>query len=99
MTFDDALGDEQAEPDAPAIVFRQLDEAVKHRLQLIVGNAFPCVADAVDNVAINVVEPDDDRALSRRELQRVAQKIAEHLKNSRSIERNRGDAWHDVGPQ
>ena len=54
MTLDDALGNEQTESNAPAIIFCQLDEAVKNRFQLIIGNAFACVADATDNVVIDV---------------------------------------------
>jgi hypothetical protein len=88
MTLDDALGNEQAEANAPTIIFRQLDETVEHRLQLVVWNAVPCVADGTHHVVIDAFEAYDDRALSARKFQRVAQKIAEHLKNARRIKRN-----------
>ena len=79
MTLDNALGNEQTESHAPAIIFFQLDETVKNRFNLIIGNAFACVADATDNVLINVLEAYDDGALSGRQLQRLAQKIAQLL--------------------
>ena len=43
-----------------------------------------CIADTTNNVVINVVEANDDGPLSGGELQRVAQKIAEHLKDARA---------------
>jgi hypothetical protein len=39
MTLDDALGNEQTESHAPSIIFCQLHEAVKNRLQLVIGHA------------------------------------------------------------
>lgn len=60
MALDTALGNEQPEPHAWSIILGQLHEAVKHRFQLIVGNAFSCVADATDHVVVDVLEPYDD---------------------------------------
>lgn len=64
MTLDNALGNEQTESHAPAIILGQLHEALKNRFQLIIGDAFSSVADATDNVVINVLEAYDDGALS-----------------------------------
>ena len=89
MALDNAFGNEQTESHAPVIIFCQLDEAVKNRFQLIIGNAFACVADATHNVLIDVIKAYHDGALSGGKLECVAQKIAEHLKDPRSIKRNR----------
>ena len=99
MALDDALRNEQAEPDASAIILCQLDETIEHRLQLVVGNAFPCVADAIDNVFINALEAYDDGPLGGGELQCVAQKIAEDLKDSRGIKGNRWHRWRNLRGQ
>jgi len=82
MTLDNALGNEQTESHAPAIILGQLHEALKNRFQLIIGNAFSSVADATDNVVINVLEAYDDGALSGGELQCIAQKIADERARS-----------------
>ena len=60
MTVDNALGNEQTESHTPAIILGQLDEAVKHRFQFIVRNAFAGVADATDDILIDVLEAYDD---------------------------------------
>ena len=72
MTLDNALGNEQTESHAPAIILCQLDEAIKNRFQLIVRNSFACVADATHNVLLNPLEAYDDGALSAGKLQCIA---------------------------
>ena len=77
-------------PDTPAIVLFQLGRTVKNGFALFIRNAFACIADK-NNVVINVVEANDDGPLSGGELQRVVQKITEHLKDARPI---KGDRRH-----
>src|SRR4051812_8722057 len=79
VSLDDALGNKQSEADTAAIVLCQLNKAVKHRLQLVVWNAFACVAHTTDDVAVHKAEAHDHAPLCRRELEGVAQQIAEHL--------------------
>ncbi len=88
MTLDDALGNEQTESHTPAVVFRQLDEALEHGFQLMNRNAFTGVADAIHNVVVNLLEAHDDGALRGGELECIAQKVAQHLKDARGIIRN-----------
>ena len=64
MTLDDALGTEQAEPDTAAIVFRQLEKAVKNRFQLIVRNAFACVGHGTDDVVLESAPGVEQRSLA-----------------------------------
>jgi hypothetical protein len=44
MTLHDALGNQETESNATAIIFCQLDETIENGFQLVVGNAFAGVA-------------------------------------------------------
>jgi hypothetical protein len=88
MTLYDAPGDIETESDAPSVVLRDLNVALENSLEFVGRDPDAVVVDSESQLFSDALDADSHRPTSRRELDRVAEKVDEHLENPRSIERN-----------
>src|SRR6476659_4873961 len=80
--LDDALGDWKAEPGTKPPSLGCLPESVKDTRQVLGRDAGACVRHSEDDLVIARGRTDRDKTASLRELDRVADQVLEHLKES-----------------
>src|SRR4051812_27232143 len=97
MSLDDALGNVQTESDAAtAMLGRELNESLEHRIQHVRWNALAVISDREDDVVLDALHMHNDRAVRRRKLDGVTQQVADHLENPRRIERGSRQGLDDL---
>ena len=82
VRLDDALGDRKAEPGAETSSPGCLPESVKDTRQVIRGDTRARIRNSEDDLVIPRRRTDRDATASLRELDRVADQVLEHLKES-----------------
>jgi len=94
-----AFGDIQAQSDTPSIILCDLNEPIEDRFQLVLGNPRTRIVDTEENLFAALFDAHDHPTAGGRELDRVVQEVAEHLKNPCGIERDGRQRWHDLRHQ
>jgi hypothetical protein len=85
----DALANLETEPDPSAVRAIRLPEPIEHMLAMLDGNARNAVGHGEANLAITWCGGDDDATARRRELDRVADQVLEHLEAAIVVGSNR----------
>lgn len=99
MSLHNGSRDVQTEADPASIVLGDLNEAIENGFQLVVGDTRSCVANGEAHVSANPFDMHDNFAAGRRELERVAQQIREHLEQPGGIKRDGGGRPHNLHHQ
>ena len=86
MCFEDAPRDVEAEAESPPVAAADLPELPEDGLQARGGNSPSGIRDGDAHLAPGAPRADGDAGPSRRELERVAEQIGEHLEDPLAIE-------------
>src|SRR3954469_16331225 len=85
VTLHNSFGDVETESNPSSIIRGHLKKPHEHGLQLVRRNADPSVTDREANLVSDAFHVNDNPPLRRRELDGIAEKIGQHLKNPRGI--------------
>jgi hypothetical protein len=96
MSLYDTLGDVEAEARAASIIPGDLKGPLENRFQLIGGDPRARVADGEAYFVSDAFDVGDYSPVWRGELDRVTEKIDEHLKNPGGIKRSPRRWRHDL---
>ena len=83
VALHNGLGDVETESDTSPVILDHLNKPHEHGFQFVGGDSDAGVTDREANLVSDAFDVNDDSPVSRRELDRIAQKIGEHLKNPR----------------
>ena len=83
VALHNGLGDIETESDASSIILGHLKTSHEHCFQFVGGDSDADVTDREANLVSEAFDVNENSPASRRELDRIAQKIGEHLKNPR----------------
>ena len=83
VTLHNGLGDVETESDTSSVILGHLKKPHEHGVQFVGGDSDAGVTDRKANLVSEAFDVNDNSPVSRRELDRIAQKIGEHLKNPR----------------
>src|SRR4051812_29672446 len=96
MSLYDAFGDVEAEPDTSTIILGQLQKPFEDFVQLVGWDPRTGVAYGEAQVTSGALGAHGDLAAWRCELDRVTEKVDEHLKDARRIECRHGQRRHEL---
>ena len=83
VALHNGLGDVETESDTSSIILGHLKKPHEHGFQFVRGDSDAGVTDRKANLVAEAFDVNDNSPVSRRELDRIAQKIGEHLENPR----------------
>jgi hypothetical protein len=99
VRVDDAFRDREAEADAAAIAAARLPEAIEQVIEMLLRNARTGVGDAEHDLHLVRPRREHDAPAGGRELDRVADEVAEHLEQTAFVGADEAFMLWRVGAQ